>query len=250
MADLLSGAVDSSVHQIDNSQNTADSAAKIEIKVMRPRAPIALVFAGGERGADDSVDSAMETFGRGFCRRLPVLIFGNNTSITSRAEEFKEIMEVMKHCNSIGSRGMGGKAGISCVKKSIKHLVLISYPLRKHSGLQDAELLALPPWLNVIFISGDRDHLLDIDELDAIREKMKAQTWRVVVRQADHSMHMMPDEGTEAIGMGVGVIVAEWLSQRENNREGELRWNDNNMQVEWSGWVPFLPLTKFQFRTV
>jgi hypothetical protein len=250
MADLLSGAVDSSVHQIDNSQDTADSAVKIQIKVIRPRAPIALVFADGERGADDPVDSAMENFGQGFGRRLPMLMFGNNTSITSRAEEFKEIMEVMKHCNSIGGRGMGGKVAISCVKKSIKHLILVSYPLRKDSDLQDAELLALPPWLNVIFVSGDRDHLLDIDELDAVREKMKAQTWRVIVRQADHSMHMMPDEGTEAIGMEVGVVIAEWLSQRENNREGEFRWNDNNMQVEWSGWVPFLPPTKFQFRTV
>jgi len=250
MADLLSGAVDSSIHQIDNSQNTADSADKIEIKVMRPRAPIALVFADGERGADGSLDSAMENLGQGFARRLPLLMFGNSTSTMSRAEEFKKIMEVMKHCSTIGGRGMGGKAAISCVKKSIKHLILISYPLGKDSELQDAELLALPPWLNIIFISGDRDHLLDIDELDAVREKMKAQTWRVIVRGADHDMRMMPEEGTKAIGMEVGVLVADWLTQRENNREGEMRWNADNVEVEWSGWVPSLPLTKFQFYAV
>ncbi|MCJ1247921.1 hypothetical protein MMC30_005136 [Trapelia coarctata] len=248
MAEFLPGAVDSSNHEIDNSQNTTGSVEKIKVKVLRPRAAISLIFTHGEGAGDDDMGSAsMVNFSQGFAKHLPLLMFDGSKSITSRIEEYKKTMGATNHCNNIGGRGMGGIAAARCVDENTKHVVLVSYPLRKDSEVRDTELLALPHWVKVIFVSGDRDHLLDIDELDAVREKMKAQTWRVIVRGADHQMRMIPERGTKAVGMEVGGIVADWLKQREHLREGELRWNDDYLEVEWSGWVPYRPLTMLEF---
>ena len=248
MDEFLSGAVDSSTHGIDNSQNTSGSVDKIKIRVLRPRAAISLIFTHGEGGGDDDMESAsMFSFSQGFAKHLPLLMFDGSKSITSRVQEYKKVMEATSYCNNIGGRGMGGIAAARCASEGTKHVVLVSYPLREGSDLRDAELLALPQWTKVIFISGDSDHLLDIDELDAVRGRMKAQTWRVIVRGADHEMRLATQRGTKAVGMEVGVIVADWLKQREHNRQGELHWNNDNLQVEWSGWVPFLPPTKLGF---
>ena len=245
MAHFLPGAVDSSNHEIDNSPNTTGSVDKIKVKVMRPRAAISLIFTHGGRGGEAGMESAgMASFGQGFAKHLPLLIFAGSQSSTSLIAEYKKTMEVTKHYNAIGGRGPGGRAAASCADETTKHLALVSYPLRRGSEIQDAELLALPRSIKVIFLSGDRDELVDVDELDALRKRMKAQSWRVIVRGADHDMRLLSERGTRAIGMEMGEIVAEWLTQRENNREGELRWHDEEKEVEWSGWVPSLPLTR------
>jgi len=236
MADLIPGVVESSTYEIDNSQNTTNSVEKINIRVLRPSTAVSLIFAHGEGGEDSDMEStSMVNFSQSFAERLPLLMFDGSKSIMSRVEEYKTTMEATNHCNNIGGRGMGGAAAARCADKATKHVVLVSYPLGRGSELRDAELIALPPWTKTIFVSGDRDNLIDIDELDAVREKIKAQTWRVIVRGADHEMRLIPERGTKAVSMEVGEIVADWLRQREHNREGEIRWNDGYLEVEWSG---------------
>ncbi len=117
------------------------------------------------------------------------------------------------------------------------HLVLVSYPLQTAKETRDQALLNLPASVKVIFVSGDRDEMCDLERLEEVRKKMKCKTWRVVVQNADHGMNVKPRAGTREVGKKTGDVVAMWLEASDVSlREGRIIWNTDEETAHWSGW--------------
>lgn len=91
-------------------------------------------------------------------------------------------------------------------------LILISYPLvGPKSDLRDQILLDLPPSVGVLFIIGDRDAMCPLDVLNETRAKMAAKGQLVVVRGADHGMHVKPARREKGVGEKTGRVAGEWV---------------------------------------
>ena len=134
---------------------------------------------------------------------------------------------------------MGARAAVMAVSESTTHLVLVSYPLHTAKETRDQVLLDLPPSIKVIFVSGDRDEMCDLDRLEEVRRKMRCKTWRVVVENADHGMNVKPKAGTRVVGEKTGNVVAMWLNPSNiSPGDGKIVWDANEETAQWSGWSP------------
>ncbi len=132
---------------------------------------------------------------------------------------------------------MGARAAVLAATEVTTHLVLASYPLHTAKEIRDQVLLDLPEFIKIIFVSGDRDEMCDLERLEDVRKKMKCTTWRVVVQNADHGMNVKPKAGTREVGKKTGEIVAMWLKSSDASlRESKISWNADEETAQWSGW--------------
>ncbi|KAL9137583.1 MAG: hypothetical protein Q9175_001208 [Cornicularia normoerica] len=160
-------------------------------------------------------------------------------NLKSRVKMFSEVIASnsdVKTPRCLGGRSMGARAAVMAAE-SATHLVLVSYPLHTTKETRDQVLLDLPPSTKVIFVCGDRDEMCDLERLEEVRGKMKCNTWRVVVENADHGMNVKPKAGTQEVGRKTGDIVAMWLKASDVSlREGRITWNSDEETAQWSGW--------------
>ncbi|CAI6333707.1 unnamed protein product [Periconia digitata] len=92
-------------------------------------------------------------------------------------------------------------------------LILVSYPLRgPKNDLSDQILLDLPTSVRVLFVVGDRDAMCPLDLLERTRKKMTAESKLVVVKGADHGMHVRPKEMEMEFGEETGRLAAVWVA--------------------------------------
>src|ERR1700733_7583768 len=121
----------------------------------------------------------------------------------------------------------------------VSSLILASYPLVSEKGdVRDRILLELPAEISVLFISGDRDSMCDLRKLNEVRGKMKAKSWMVVVRGADHGMNVAGGKkATGAGGGGAGEVAARWLiGEKGEAEECEIWWDGKNREVRRGEW--------------
>lgn len=199
----------------------------------------ALVFTHGAGGTLQS--DAIANFTHGFASHSPqssILCFQGNMNLKSRVNMFREVIASdlnVKSPRCLGGRSMGARAAVMAATENTTHLVLVSYPLHTAKETRDQLLLDLPASIKVIFLSGDRDNMCDLERLEEVREKMICQTWRVVVQDADHGMNVKPKAGTQEVGRKIGDIAAMWLKASDISlREGRITWNAD--EAQWSGW--------------
>ncbi|KAF2501165.1 hypothetical protein BU16DRAFT_437927, partial [Lophium mytilinum] len=176
--------------------------------------------AGGDLSAPAVVD-----FSTGFTAISPLLCFEGSSNLASRASAFaaviaKEESSTHGFAGALGGRSLGARAAVVAATELFKEgrrapwLVLVSYPLNGPKGdVRDEILLALPKEAEVLFISGSRDGMCDLAQLNEVRAKMEAKSQLVVVRGADHGMHVTPKKATSAVGEETGMVAAEWLSE-------------------------------------
>lgn len=194
----------------------------------------ALLFTHGAGG--DLNSDAMLHFRLGFALQLPILCFQGNMNLKSRVKMFNAVVEAQTSPTNLGGRSMGARAAVMVASGSTHRLVLVSYPLHTAKDLRDDILLALPPSIKVIFVSGDRDSMCDLHRLEQVREKMKCKTWRVVVKDADHGMKLKPSAGSADVVRKSGEVVAAWILQSaEDATEGNISWDQQKGAI-WSGW--------------
>lgn len=135
---------------------------------------------------------------------------------------------------------MGARAAVMAARQETTHLVLVSYPLHTPKDLRDQILLDIPEHVKVIFVTGERDEMCDLQRLEDVRGKMACRTWRVVVKGADHGMNCKPRSATEEMQRETGRVVAGWLDgdgAEEDKREGRTAWDGEGGVVRWSGWA-------------
>ena len=156
-------------------------------------------------------------------------------NLKSRAKMFDAVIEAQGFCKALGGRSMGARAAVMSVKDETTHLVLVSYPLQSGKDVRDQILLDVPEHVKVVFVSGDKDSMCDLERLEAVRRKMKCKTWRVVVQDADHGMNVRPKAGTENVVRKTGEVVAGWLEDDEEEKRVGRIWWDGRRAV-WSEW--------------
>lgn len=200
-----------------------------------------LVFTHGAGGTLQS--DAIANFTHGFAshsRHSSILCFQGNMNLKSRVKMFKEVIASDMNVETprcLGGRSMGARAAIIAATDNPTHLVLVSYPLHTAKETRDQVLLGLPASVKVIFVSGDRDEMCDLERLEEVRKSMICRTWRVVVQNADHGMNVTPKAATQEVGRETGNVVAMWLKASDANlREGRIMWNADEETAQWSGW--------------
>ncbi len=212
----------------------------------------ALIFTHGAGG--DLSAAAMVNFSTGFASDLEIglVMFQGSMNLKARAGWFDIVKQhesddgYLKAVGGLayGGRSMGARAAVIASEgdKDVKALVLVSYPLVSPAGdVRDKILLDLHADIDVLFISGDNDSMCDLDALDELRGRMKANTWRVMVQGADHGMNIRGGkrlkDGTEKVGSMTGQVAANWLLGREKGKkEMEVSWDGEAMEVRSSGW--------------
>ena len=147
----------------------------------------------------------------------------------------------------LGGRSMGARAAVltcSTLPSALANqvtaetLILSSYPLISPKGDSRADiLLALPETVSVLFITGDRDNMCPIDALQKVRSEMRARSWLLVVKGADHGMGVRPKGMVEKVGEGMGKAAARWVEGRdEEETEGYVRVVDGReVEIVWRG---------------
>ena len=191
--------------------------------------------AGGTLKAD-----AVVNFSNGFASysEVGIVCFQGNMNLSSRVKMFNAVMNHLNFPNCLGGRSMGARAAVMAATDETTHLVLVSYPLHTDKDLRDQILLELPPSVKVIFISGTKDAMCELDRLEQVRSRMKCKTWRVVVQEADHGMNLSPKSGTKDVGRKTGEVVAHWLGNADEvKREGKIEWDRDAAIAQWSGWL-------------
>ena len=189
--------------------------------------------AGGTLKAD-----AVVNFTNGFAQTFPMVCFQGNMNFKSRVKMFDAVIEHQKAPLCLGGRSMGARAAVLAASSETTHSVLVSYPLHTDKETRDQILLDLPESIKVLFVSGDRDAMCDIQRLQSVRRKMKCKSWIVVVEGADHGMNMKSGVATQKVGEKTGEIAALWLEGcDENARGGRVVWDVDGAKVQWSGWV-------------
>ena len=179
--------------------------------------------AGGTLKAD-----AIVNFTNGFASssEAGMVCFQGNMNLKSRVKMFNAVIDHLGFPKCLGGRSMGARAAVMAATDETTNLVLISYPLHTDKDLRDQILLELPPSVKVIFISGTKDAMCDLDRLEHVRRSMKCKTWRVVVQEADHGMNLSPKSGTKDVGEKTGEVVAHWLGNAdEEKRESKIEWD-------------------------
>lgn len=98
-------------------------------------------------------------------------------------------------------------------------------------------LLDLPKGIDVLFISGSNDSMCPMPHLQRVMKEMKARSWLVEVKGADHGMSLKQKAGTQPMVKRTGVLAAEWLAERdETKRYCTLNWSGAERKVVSTGW--------------
>jgi predicted alpha/beta-hydrolase family hydrolase len=197
--------------------------------------PVRLIFTHGAGGTITS--DAIARFSGGFSKiaTSSIVCFQGNMNLKSRTKMFDAVHDNVIRTYShetpiaLGGRSMGARAAVLAAMEDTKCLILASYPLHTDKEFRDQILLDLPADNEVLFVSGDHDSMCDLDRLQEVRHKMRAKTWLIRVRDADHGMNVKPKKATMAVGEQCGILAAEWLHMREEGKtEREVWWAEEN----------------------
>lgn len=202
---------------------------------------VTLIFSHGAGG--DMSSDAVANFRDGFAPLRTIATFNGNMNLKSRVSMFKTVaatLEDKRRTTIFGGRSMGARAAILAAGEMAedigKLLVLVSYPLHTDKEVRDQLLLDLDESWEILFISGDHDSMCELRRLDAVRKKMKARSWLVVVEGANHGMTVKPNAGTREVGMMTGRVATGWAGDRDGTgTEGRISWSDDKEAI-WSGW--------------
>ncbi|OAL02439.1 hypothetical protein IQ06DRAFT_116573 [Phaeosphaeriaceae sp. SRC1lsM3a] len=179
-----------------------------------------LIFTHGAGG--DCSATAVVNFCTGFSTTFPILAFQGSMNLASRVKGFHACIEHLggdQRSLVLGGRSMGARAAVMAASEVLAKdnkedvaLILASYPLQGPKDVRDQILLDLPASVRVLFVIGDRDAMCPLDLLDGVRKKMKSKNQLVVVRTADHGMHVKPAKMEKEIGEQTGRVAAEWVA--------------------------------------
>jgi len=195
--------------------------------------PPTLIFTHGAGGTLSA--PAMVNFCKGYSISNDVLAFQGSANLKARVKGFKACSShlfVGREELVFGGRSMGARAAVMAGSDLVASkrdqpgvsLILVSYPLQSpKSDIRDQILLDLPSSARVLFIIGDRDAMCPLELLNAARKNMAASSKLVVVRGADHGMHIKPPSKEMEIGERTGRIAAAWTNHELDNHDEILK---------------------------
>jgi predicted alpha/beta-hydrolase family hydrolase len=137
--------------------------------------------------------------------RMPVLLESARTAI----EDARALAGARRRRLVLGGRSMGGRVASMLVAagEPASGLVFLSYPLHpaaRPDNLRDAHLPSIP--CPMLFVSGDRDALCDLELLRRVLERIGPRAELAVFPGADHSMR-------RADAAEIARTVVDWTAR-------------------------------------
>lgn len=132
------------------------------------------------------------------------------------------------------------------VHTPVKRLIFFTYPLVRDLNYRYADLLALGPDIEVLFVVGDGDPLAVETHLREVRHRMRAKSWWIKLIKGDHSFNMWTKDEIENTLDIAGQIAALWAKTENLDPDlSELRLQTKfeTGKAEWTGWQPPEPDT-------
>ena len=199
-----------------------------------------LIFTHGAGGG--LAAPATKEFADGFAGRAGIVSFQGAMSLPSRTKTFHAVMEHEDFDEALGGRSMGARA--ACIaatqqERQTKALVLVSFPLvgGKKGDSREQILLDLPENVDVLFVSGTRDTMCDLEQLEGVMSRMVAPSWLVTVDAANHGMDWKWKKSAEEMRRMTGAIAADWLESRDKDKHRCLvRWDEEADEIRNLGW--------------
>ncbi|KAF2166494.1 hypothetical protein M409DRAFT_54835 [Zasmidium cellare ATCC 36951] len=210
--------------------------------------PPSLIFTHGAGGG--IANPATRDFARGFGGVESVVCFQGTMNLVNRVKAFRAAVGGVGG-KVLGGRSMGARAAVLTALEMVDEggdvpeaLVLVSWPLtagkdgKREPERREEILKDLPSGIDVLFVLGDRDVQCEMGLFEEVRRGMKARSWVLVVKGADHGMSLREKGGVEGMRMRMGEVAAKWLEERDDGRRAcELEWNGKRGEVECSGWM-------------
>jgi predicted alpha/beta-hydrolase family hydrolase len=237
---------------------------KRELSSSKTTAEISLVFTHGAGGGIEN--PATKDFVRGFATKASddAVCFQGTMNLAHRVKTFHAVLGYHRQgrVKALGGRSMGARAAViaatECEEgRRPEAVVLVSYPLSSEkktkgkgkgkdgSGDVDVDvdprrqiLLDLPEDVDVLFVSGSKDSMCDLDALHEVRKDMKARSWVIEVQGADHGMSLTPKSGVQPLRSKTGSLAAEWLESRDEQAGyASVEWSEEDVEAFFSGWA-------------
>jgi hypothetical protein len=193
-------------------------------------------------GRSENLDAtALEAFTKGFARTQTCLSFLDPGTLEHRTLTFHSLLSFFP-TTSLGGRSDGARSACrAAIWSPIRKLIFFTYPLIRDTEARYEELLQLASDVDVLFIVGDSDHLCTELPLSAIRRRMRARTWWIRVKGADHGFLMKGDvEAQQGLCGAAGQLAARWNVDggRDPGRtEMTLQWDEERKEAVWTGWM-------------
>ncbi|GAB7341791.1 hypothetical protein MBLNU457_g0120t1 [Dothideomycetes sp. NU457] len=207
-----------------------------------------LIFTHGAGGGIET--PATVEFARGFVSIDTIVCFQGTMNLKSRVKSFHTVIEDQDWGYSLGGRSMGARAAVMTANEYGKthSLVLVSYPLVSEKGdVRDEILLEIPADVAVLFVIGDGDKMCPLDQLSDVRKRMKATSWLVVVKGANHGMDVKPKRATEPVRRETGEVAAQWLKRRDLEKlEAVIEWSQEDEKVSTTAWHEDINVTRLE----
>jgi uncharacterized protein len=136
-------------------------------------------------GPVETLDYPYRLAGRKAPDKLPVLIAAHRQALAAARDRHARAIPVV-----LVGKSMGGRVGCHvALEEAVDALVCLGYPLRSPSGsVRDEVLLALRT--PILFVQGTRDPLCPLDDLGAVRARMKAPNELSIVEGGNHSLEV------------------------------------------------------------
>lgn len=202
-----------------------------------------LIFTHGASGG--LANPAMRAFAGGFCEKTPVVCFKGSMNLQSRVKAFHTVIDDQNaNTATLGGRSMGARAAVLAAKEhQTKTIILVSYPLiGKNGGIRDQILLDVDKGIDVLFVSGDKDNMCNLQQLHEVQKKMKAKSWLITVQGADHGMSLSPKNAVDEVRQYTGKLAYQWSMERDSACNGLwLTWDAESSRVVDSGWEETAP---------
>ncbi|KAL1883353.1 hypothetical protein Daus18300_000411 [Diaporthe australafricana] len=183
-----------------------------------PVSPQIIFTHGGGRGI---FQKGFMHFVKGLARSHAVLAFrrdqstlGSKDNMEMRTAAFNYFLnDAYASVVALGGRSFGARAAArASVYSANKNLILWSYPLLRDTEFRIDELLGLSEDTRVLFIKGEKDWMAPGIVFNSIREKMKAKSWVINVKEMDHNFSTCKTEAEEeSMCNALGVIAGLWL---------------------------------------
>ncbi|KAF2149507.1 hypothetical protein K461DRAFT_208259, partial [Myriangium duriaei CBS 260.36] len=199
-----------------------------------------LIFTHGAGGG--MTNPATTEFAHGYASISSVVLFQAMGNLGHRTACFETVLEHSTTVRALGGRSMGARAAVLTAKshrEKISALVLVSFPLMSAKAEESREdiLLDIDQDTDVLFISGERDSMCDLEHLGRVRRQMKAKSWLLVVEGADHGMSLSDKESVGIVRRNTGQIAAAWVNSRDEQRtELRIRWDREKAEVVAEEW--------------
>lgn len=194
-------------------------------------------------GAGGTIDSPGMTE---FLQAFPTYVcFQGSMNMKSRVKYFHAAMEHFDAHEVLGGRSMGARAAVVTAletEQKPEALILASYPLVNGKGeRQQAQreqiLLDLPESIDVLFATGSEDDQCPLDILREVMSEMKARTWLLELKSADHGTTVKPKAGTQPMRAEIGKIATSWLDSRDDTkRYRAVAWDSDENCIVSQGW--------------